>query len=128
MTEVTMTAEPTNMPTVPEPTLAQQMQANIEQVELRSATVIPLDVRVYEQKIKRTLLNGEEREYIIEHHFLPKKKPGPCKTTVIKQQTKLRAEVKALLHELSTEQLADMKARCESLIAGNQPTSVLSTL
>lgn len=122
-----MTAEQTNMPTVPEPTLEHKIQSNIEQAELRSAELgEPIEVRVYEQKVQRQLASGETREYILEHRYAPKKRVGPCKTELVKQQTKLRAEVKALLHDLSMAQLKDIKTMCEHWVAFNNPSPQVS--
>lgn len=116
-----MTAEQSQIES--EQTLAQKMQSNIEQAELRSAQIEQVEVRVYKTKTRRQLANGEFRDYVLEHRYVPIKKAGPCKTELIKQQTKLRADVKSLLHGLSMSQLADLKAECERLVASNQPTA-----
>ena len=80
-----------------QPSLEQQITANMTAAELRSANPENKEpeIRIYETKSRRKLASGEIREYTLKQHYVVKKLPGPCKTEVKKREARYRAEIAA---------------------------------
>ncbi len=74
-----------------------------------------VEVRLYETKTRRVLANGEVKEYTIQNRYVPKKKPGPCKTEINKEHARRRSMIKAYMRNLSLDQLKQVEELCEQL-------------
>lgn len=86
----------------------------------------PVEVRVYQTKCTKKLANGESKVYLTEHCYLPKKKPGMCKTELRRQHSMLRTTIKNRLRDMPMDQLqqvADLCNRLNSNLAEIQPTA-----
>lgn len=91
-----------------------------EVAEVAEVAEDAVEVRVYQTKCTKKLVNGESKVYITEHRYMPKKKSGLCKTELNKRHAILRSRIKLYLRDLTLTQLEQVDNFC-SQINGARP-------